>query len=266
MVTSWRLFVMQSTACHPLSISDTRRLSRTPGGTRQDGLTDRLDKTVSPTVLSLTWESSHLGKTVFILKRGPGACSQWDIFLVTTSTLVFGFSYHDIAKVETAWKVYIAFTIYNFLVYVCNKNMLVARRIYSWSNCGWKSFVLIDGSRTKGPVMRKTCPWHDVFINISIFLAICLERKLSEMRRCDTNVIFVRPGSPVRACTRLRLTLYLTRCRIIRSRDVLMPRNEYDYVSWYQVSNITYLIWSLVHTTLHPTESVHTIQKLLAWT
>ena len=55
MVTSWRLFVMQSTACHPLrlkrhqkavscldwdkSISDTRRLSRTPGCTRQDGLT-----------------------------------------------------------------------------------------------------------------------------------------------------------------------------------------------------------------------------------
>ena len=30
------------------------------------------DKTVSPTVLSLTWESSYLGKTVFILRRGPG--------------------------------------------------------------------------------------------------------------------------------------------------------------------------------------------------
>ena len=29
------------------------------------------DKTVSPTVLSLTWESP-LGKTVFILRRGPG--------------------------------------------------------------------------------------------------------------------------------------------------------------------------------------------------
>ena len=29
------------------------------------------DKTVSPTVLSLTWESPYLGKTVFILKRDP---------------------------------------------------------------------------------------------------------------------------------------------------------------------------------------------------
>ena len=31
------------------------------------------DKTVSPTVLSLTWESPYLGKTVFILRRGPGS-------------------------------------------------------------------------------------------------------------------------------------------------------------------------------------------------
>ena len=30
------------------------------------------DKTVWPTVLSLTWESPYLGKTVFILRRGPG--------------------------------------------------------------------------------------------------------------------------------------------------------------------------------------------------
>ena len=30
------------------------------------------DKMVSPTVLSLTWESPNLGKTVFILKRGLG--------------------------------------------------------------------------------------------------------------------------------------------------------------------------------------------------
>ena len=29
------------------------------------------DKTVSPTVLSLTWESPYLGKTVFTLNRGP---------------------------------------------------------------------------------------------------------------------------------------------------------------------------------------------------
>ena len=30
------------------------------------------DKTVSPTVLSLTWESPYMGKTVFILRRCPG--------------------------------------------------------------------------------------------------------------------------------------------------------------------------------------------------
>ena len=30
------------------------------------------DKMVSPTVLSSTWESPSLGKTVFILRRGPG--------------------------------------------------------------------------------------------------------------------------------------------------------------------------------------------------
>ena len=33
------------------------------------------DKTVSLTVLSLTWESPYLGKTVFILRRGPGHLS-----------------------------------------------------------------------------------------------------------------------------------------------------------------------------------------------
>ena len=32
------------------------------------------DKTVSPTVLSLTWESPYQGKTVFILRRGPDGC------------------------------------------------------------------------------------------------------------------------------------------------------------------------------------------------
>ena len=31
-----------------------------------------IDKTVSPTVLSLTWESIYLGKMLFILRRGPG--------------------------------------------------------------------------------------------------------------------------------------------------------------------------------------------------
>ena len=30
------------------------------------------DKMVSPTVLSFTWESPYLGKTVLILRQGPG--------------------------------------------------------------------------------------------------------------------------------------------------------------------------------------------------
>ena len=34
------------------------------------------DKTVSPTVLSLAWESLYLGKTVFILRRAPGHLAQ----------------------------------------------------------------------------------------------------------------------------------------------------------------------------------------------
>ena len=34
------------------------------------------DKTVSPTVLSLTWESPYLRKTVFILRRGPGSMDR----------------------------------------------------------------------------------------------------------------------------------------------------------------------------------------------
>ena len=35
------------------------------------------DKTVSPTVFSLTWESPYLGKTVFILRQGP---AYWNIY------------------------------------------------------------------------------------------------------------------------------------------------------------------------------------------
>ena len=35
------------------------------------------DKTVSPTVLSLTWESPYLGKTVFILRWGPGCLAPF---------------------------------------------------------------------------------------------------------------------------------------------------------------------------------------------
>ena len=46
------------------------RLNKKDGLTRY-GNSHVKDKTVSPTVLSLTWESPYLGKTVFILRRGP---------------------------------------------------------------------------------------------------------------------------------------------------------------------------------------------------
>ena len=46
------------------------RLNKKDGLTRY-GDSHVKDKTVSPTVLSLTWESPYLGKTVFILRRGP---------------------------------------------------------------------------------------------------------------------------------------------------------------------------------------------------
>ena len=41
------------------------------------------DKTVSPTVLSLTWESPYLEKTVFILRRGPDG---WNYYTNSTRT------------------------------------------------------------------------------------------------------------------------------------------------------------------------------------
>ena len=43
-------------------------------------------KTVSPTVLSLTWESPYLGKTVFILRRGPDTvgCNYLPMPLIAT--------------------------------------------------------------------------------------------------------------------------------------------------------------------------------------
>ena len=55
------------------SISDTPRLSRTPGCTRQDGLM---------TVLPLTWESPYLEKTASILRQGPGP-KLYDHFVIT---------------------------------------------------------------------------------------------------------------------------------------------------------------------------------------
>ena len=42
------------------------------------------DKTVSPTVLSLTWEFPYLGKTVFILRRGPESSQT----IVTAEALI----------------------------------------------------------------------------------------------------------------------------------------------------------------------------------
>ena len=44
------------------------------------------DKTVSLTVLSLTWESPYLGKTVFILRQGPGG-NLWPLDTCQTHRL-----------------------------------------------------------------------------------------------------------------------------------------------------------------------------------
>ena len=61
---------------------DGKRRMRRPGGrlnikmsSYQYSNSHVKDKTVSPTVLSLTWESPYLGKTVFILRRGPDLSS-----------------------------------------------------------------------------------------------------------------------------------------------------------------------------------------------
>ena len=51
------------------------------------------DKTVSPTVLSLTWESPYLGKTVFILRRDPGNYAPVSVsgsYYIVTSVMISG--------------------------------------------------------------------------------------------------------------------------------------------------------------------------------
>ena len=53
------------------------------------------DKTVSSTVLSLTWESPYPGKTVFILRGGPAwKLQQWQniTFPQSSETQLFGLS------------------------------------------------------------------------------------------------------------------------------------------------------------------------------
>ena len=57
------------------------RLNKKDGLTRY-GNSHVKDKTVSPTVLSLTWESPYLAKTVFILRRGP-VCKHSKVVLMT---------------------------------------------------------------------------------------------------------------------------------------------------------------------------------------
>ena len=47
------------------------------------------DKMVSPTVLSLTWESPYLGKTVFILRPGPGSLYCQGLTMYIKEVLIF---------------------------------------------------------------------------------------------------------------------------------------------------------------------------------
>ena len=52
------------------------------------------DKTVSPTVLSLTWESPYLEKTVFLLRWGPGysivSVNPQESLVILTSHICYG--------------------------------------------------------------------------------------------------------------------------------------------------------------------------------
>ena len=67
---------------------DTRRLSPTLRCMRQDGLA---------TILTLTWEPPYQGKTVFILRQGPGVVLKWLLgqfptfcqFSISISTLTY---------------------------------------------------------------------------------------------------------------------------------------------------------------------------------
>ena len=57
------------------------------------------DKTVSPTVLSLTWESPYLGKMVFILRWGPGLWRSW-----TSSHIYFKEVGFSCVQLQSAWQ------------------------------------------------------------------------------------------------------------------------------------------------------------------
>ena len=58
------------------------------------------DKTVSPTVLSLTWESPYLGKTVFILRRGAqGSTTDGPV-----DNLLVYWKYSDMGDLPIYWK------------------------------------------------------------------------------------------------------------------------------------------------------------------
>ena len=65
-IVSWTLF-----NCTSCVMTAGGRLNKKDGLTRY-GDSHVKDKTVSPTVLSLTWKSPYVDKTVFILRRGPG--------------------------------------------------------------------------------------------------------------------------------------------------------------------------------------------------
>ena len=54
------------------------------------------DKTVSPTVLSLTWEYPYLAKTVFKLRRDPVSRLSHIINTIAAAARSQGISRHDI--------------------------------------------------------------------------------------------------------------------------------------------------------------------------
>ena len=82
------------------------------------------DKTVSPTVLSLTWESPYLGKIVFILKQGPGNGE----FNSELSFISQQFSLHG----------------YTLLIHICKQSRFTKALsicVWHWRQCHLRSFL-----------------------------------------------------------------------------------------------------------------------------
>ena len=110
------------------------------------------DKTVSPTVLSLTWESLYLGKTVFILRQAPGSLHRQDHYSdvimslmaspITSLTIVYSTIYSDADHRKHQSSASLAFV----------------QGIHQWP----------VNSLHKGPVARKMFSFDDVIMTLTL--------------------------------------------------------------------------------------------------